>query len=311
MAAARASDTGTDTDRSSGADIGTDDLDAFAEIAFAARGSLTGVRPGRHRSRALGAGGVFAGLAPLIADPDPRRIDLRASLRDPFGTLWVRRHRRTVDAEVVVILDVSASMGFCGTASRPDLARTLVGGLAHAAARSADRFGLILAGEQVEPDPLMPPTRRRGLGPQAAGLVAATGTHGVGAAGLIEAADLLPRRRAVVVLVSDFTFEEEVLEDLLGRLAIHDVRPVVLRDSALDRPDPAFGLVDLQDLETGHRRLVLMRPALAARWQAEADDRRRRLADILAVHGLEPIEIVDQIDPVALFEALGAGGGAP
>ncbi len=287
---------------------GEADLDAFAEIAVGARGHLFGDRPGRHRSRTLGAGGPFAGLAPLMADPDPRRIDLRAALRDPFGALWVRRHHRTVATDVVALVDCSASMGYVGAVPRADVVRLLVGGLAHAVSRSSDRFGLLLAGETVAPARMMPPSPRRDLAVEVGDLVAAAGTAGRGAAGLLAAADLLPRRRCVVLLVSDFTFGDDQLDLLLDRLAGHDVRPLVLRDSAAEDPDPSFGLVDLVDLEDRSRSLVLMRPALAARWRAAAAVRRRRLAGIFAAHDLAPVEILDRIDPEALFEALASGG---
>lgn len=284
--------------------------DSFTDIAYRVRGRLFGARPGRHRSRVSGAGGAFTGLVPLLDRPDPRRIDLRASARDPFGTLWVRDVEQSVDARVILLVDFSGSMGVVGRASRADLARALCIGLATAVERSGDRFGLILAGEHVYPDSLLPALRRRGVAATVAALTAAVEPHGAGAAGLLEAVELLPAARSIVLLLSDFTFPRDQLDLVLDKLATHDVRPILLRDSAIDAPSPAFGLVTLYDLETRRRRLMLMRPSVAERWRAAADEQRQAVRRTLIEHGLAPIEITDQIDVDALFDALGDQGGA-
>lgn len=287
-----------------------DALDAFADIAFAARGRVFGLRPGCHAGLSPGLGGAHAGLAPLLADPDPRRIDLRATLRDPFDTVWVRRQRQLAGVDVIAVLDCSGSMGFAGQASRADLAQTLVAGLAHAVSRSSDRFGLILADAQVRSTLTLAPTRRRDLLAEVLKRIAAATPGGFGVDGIVAAREHLPARRCIVLLVSDFAWSDEDLQRVLDSLADHDLRPLVLRDSALDTPDSRYALMDLADPETGRRRLVLMRPALAARWTAAAAARQARQAEIFAEHGLAPLVIRDRIDTDALFEYLGAGAAA-
>lgn len=286
----------------------TDPLDDFADLAIAARGRLFSVRPGRHGARAIGVGGAFAGLSPLMDHPDPRRIDVRATIRDPLGTIWVRRQRQEVAARIVVLLDTSGSMAAVGRSDRGVLARVLVAGLARAVERGSDGFGL-LTGADIGPDAaLWPPRRRRGLSAEVAALVDRIAFSGSGAGRLEAAADLLPAGRCVVLLVSDFSQPLAAVAALLDRLSAHDVRPIVLRDSAVEAPDGRFGIVELADLEGGGRRLVLMRPALARAQAAAAAERRRRLAALFADHGLAPVEIVDQIDVAALVDAFTAGG---
>ena len=43
--------------------------------------------PGHHRSRRGESGFEFRSHALLVDAPDPRRLDLHASLRDPFGQI--------------------------------------------------------------------------------------------------------------------------------------------------------------------------------------------------------------------------------
>ena len=100
-------------------------LEAFGEIAIDARGRLFGTRPGRHESRTKGMGGPFAGLGTLLEYPDPRHIDVRATITDPFDAVWVRRYRQTAAARVVVIADCSGSMAARGRSERRELLRTL------------------------------------------------------------------------------------------------------------------------------------------------------------------------------------------
>ncbi|MEI9901029.1 MAG: DUF58 domain-containing protein [Hyphomicrobium sp.] len=79
-------------------------------------------RAGVHRSKLEGSGGFFRDVVPLVRSPDPRRLDLRISARDPFGGLHVRRFEHKAAVTVYVLVDVSASMGFCGSTDKFALA---------------------------------------------------------------------------------------------------------------------------------------------------------------------------------------------
>jgi hypothetical protein len=49
-----------------------------------------GKHPGRHKSNQRGMGIEFAGYTTLLSYPDPRRIDIRQSIRDPLGEIYVK-----------------------------------------------------------------------------------------------------------------------------------------------------------------------------------------------------------------------------
>lgn len=283
-------------------------VESFADLDVRARGRLFALRPGRHASRSLGGGGAFADHVTLLDHPDPRRIDVRASLADPFDGIRVRRYRQTVAARVVVILDTSGSMGASGRGDRRILATLLAAGLARAVEGSSDQFGL-LTGREAE-EPFWPPRRRRGATDDVLAHVAGLVFGGDGFDALDRAVDRVGTTRSIVFLVSDFTQDAEAIGRRLDALAHHDLRPVVLRDSRIEDPDDRFGIVEMEDLETGRLRLVLMRPSLAAKWRADAAARRDGLARMFAERDLRPVEIVDEIDVDALFETIsGVGGG--
>ena len=72
----------------------------------------TGHHPGQHKSAQRGMGIEFAGHATLLDYPDPRRIDIRQTIRDPFEQIQVRIFNQRSATPVMIITDLSASMNF-------------------------------------------------------------------------------------------------------------------------------------------------------------------------------------------------------
>lgn len=282
-----------------------DDVDAFAELRYRLGRRLRGSTSGGHRGSSLGADGRFHGLATLVDHPDPRHIDIAATIRDSAGSVFVRRYRQPTTATVIALLDLSASMGLVGAGDRMAVARLLVGGMARMVRRSGDRFGLVAAGGEPDgPRLLVPPSRRTDLPGELIETIEAAATGGTGLARLAEAArENLPRRPALVFLISDFQASPAALADLLGDLIGHDVRPIVLRDSLAENPLQRFGFARIRDPETGKARTVMTRRATLARWRAEGESHRAAVTACFARFGLAPIEIVDQVDVDRLFEA--------
>lgn len=260
-----------------------------------------GERPGAHPALGEGGDGTFRGLLPLIARPDPRRIDLRASLRDPFETIHVRNFAPRRAMTVAVLADVSASMAFDGVR---EAAAELAATLAASAIAGGDAFALLAADDEARDDIDLPASRRRGLAQEVRARLRDAPFTGRSAGGLAEAAVRLPQRRCLVFLVSDFLLPASDLAALLDALWRHDVVPVVLRDSRAEGDLPAFGLIEARDAETGGRRLVLMRPSLRERWRAQAKSRIAALDDLFAGRGLGAFHLSDRFDADALADFL-------
>ena len=90
------------------------------EIIYRLPGRSDGFRPGAHRSKGNGEGYRFKYVAPFLSKPDPRRLDLRASLVDPFGNLKVHIQEQPATLKVFVLLDLSGAMSTArqGTVAR-------------------------------------------------------------------------------------------------------------------------------------------------------------------------------------------------
>ncbi|WP_279357169.1 DUF58 domain-containing protein [Methylobacterium indicum] len=264
------------------------------DILYRLRGPAAGPAPGAHRARDTGGLGVFRDQVPFWRHPDARRIDLRATLRDPFEGTVVRRFEQSRALEVWALVDASASMRFRGRGETWALVTELCTALARSATRIGDAFGVMVCGARAET--VVPVSRRRGTAETVADALAAIEPRGASAAGLAEAGASLAGRRKLVVAISDFRLPAPVLAALFERLQGHDVVPVAVEDGAFDEGLPAFGLIELEDLEGGGRRRVLMRPSLRARWLSREADRREALRRLALRYGRPPYRLADRFD---------------
>lgn len=247
-----------------------------------------GLHPGAHGSRAGGEGQWFEGLAPFLAHPDPRRVDLAATARDPEQRCWVRLFRRRVRIDVHALLDLSASMGF---RDKPAALADFLAALACSAAKCGDRLGVQAAAETPLPDYFLPPTRQTGAALALAKRLHSLQPHGHSAGGLLAAAHRLPARRGLVFLVSDFHFPDGLLEALLKALHGHDLVPVVLWERA-EVPE-GRGLLRLYDAESGRVSLFWLRADSEMRWRERREARRETLTALLRRQGREPLFLWD------------------
>lgn len=282
-----------------------DDITTRQPIAYRLRWRPEGVLPGAHPGRGEGAEGEFRRHVDLLRQPDPRRIDLRVSLRDPHGHLHVRQFSPRRAVPVAALVDLSGSMRFGGAVAGrvAEFARLI----ALSAVRSGDSFGLFGADSRLRADVMLPFARRRGLESEVAALLEAARPHDAGTQGLLEAAALLPGRRALVFLISDFLMPAGALDMLLDALWRHDVVPVVVSDTTLEEGLPRWGFIETADLETGATRLTFMRPRLRQRWIEAERARRAALDASFARRGLRPVELRDRLDVEALTRRLMEG----
>ncbi|WP_430433349.1 VWA domain-containing protein [Methyloversatilis sp.] len=267
-------------------------------LAYALRWRSRAVTPGAHRGMLSGPGHDFERSVPLTGNRDARRLDLRATLRDPSERVWVRLFRQQAVVPVVVLVNVSRSMDYRGATHRHALAAELAEAIAHAAWRIGDPFALIACDHRIRAELALPPCRSAAGARAALARLRAHVPDGDDNSALLKAAPLLPRRRSLVFLLTDGHMPDERLNRVLGSLARHDVVTVVLGDSREQHASARWGIARLRDLESGAERLLLQRPALARAFDEAQAARRERLRHIALRHGRPPLFIDDRIDPV-------------
>ena len=269
-------------------------------VEYRVRWKTSGLRPGGFRGIHAGAGDHIRASVPLHEHADPRRLDLRATLRDPFGGLWVRECEQNSALKVVVLADVSASMAYVGRHDKLEELRRIAIALARTAWRNGDAFGFCAANEMPLFDLMLPARVNRGAGDWIEQRLARFSPSGRSARGLLRAIPYLPHRRALVFVVSDFHWPSEDLSDLLRGLAHHAVVPIVLRDPAEADAIHRHGIAVLRDLENGERRFVWLRPGLIDRLRARRTQREDELRRACRGAGCAPFFVRGRFDPALL-----------
>ena len=270
------------------------------ELYYRLPGRATGAMPGAHRSGSGEGGFEFRGQVPLASARDTRRLDLHASLRDPFGQWMVRQYSLRLAVPVLLVADVSASMAFAGSPPRQQVLADLAQSLAASAWRQGDAFGFVACAAQVRGDLLLAPTRARGAGAALAARLRTLVLDGSSAQGLLQAWRHLPRRRSLVFLASDFHLPLDDVRAVLASLAGHALVPVVLGDRQEAGPAAARGLLRVVDPETGQRALCWWRPALRDRLARAHQQHRDALRQCFAAQRLRPLFIDGAFDADAV-----------
>src|SRR3569623_1473992 len=113
------------------------------DFHYRLQGRVAGQRPGAHAGASHGAGQEFITHASLYARPDPRRLDVRGSLRDPRGDWLVRVMRQRVGVSLQALVDVSASMRFGAPRAKLAVAADFVEAMGGSAYRVGDSAGML------------------------------------------------------------------------------------------------------------------------------------------------------------------------
>ena len=252
------------------------------------RRRLDGLLQGNHLGLVPGPGSEPGEARPYQPGDDVRRMDWAVTARTTVPHI-----RETVadrELETWVAADLSASLDF-GTAlcEKRDLVVCAVAAIAHLTGGGGNRLGAVLAnGEQTVRIPARGGrAHARGLLRKVAELPpAAEGVRG-DLAGMIEQLRRPPRRRGLVIVISDFLGGTDWQRSLRALSARHDLIGVEVLDPR-DVDLPEVGTVVLADPESRQQRDVhasaLLRLEFAAAAQAHRDQVARALRQAGAAH---------------------------
>lgn len=289
-------------------------MDTPREFHYRLPGRVSGQRPGSHRGSSIGAGQEFVAHMSIFHRPDPRRLDLRASLRTLNEDWLVRVNRQRAGIAVRAIVDVSASMTFGSRHPKLHVVADFLEALGLSAFRVGDAVGMMAFDETERSDLFVPARVSRGMGSIMASALRAVGassSHGQAAQttleGLEGAASHLAGQQGLVFLVSDFHWALSGLNSVLDLLAHATVVPVVVWDPAETAPPERNALASLRDAESGARRTLWVRPRLRQDWLEGVARRRSEIDSFFASRGIQPFYIEGSFDADALsryfFEA--------
>lgn len=261
-----------------------------------------GRHPGRHASTQRGMGMEFRGHTTLLSYPDPRRIDLRQTIRDPLEQIYVRIFNQKSATPVFVLCDLSGSMNFGGHQRKIALAASITESVAQSATHAGDPFGFIGFDENVREDWYCRPSLRPHTALELAASLRDYHPAHVGSSGLMEVSRYLPRERSLLFLVSDFHMPLPELEAAVALLLRHHIVPMVLWDTSEYKTLPEFGIASVADCETGAKRTLFLRKDLRERIVQSFEDRRKAIHALFMRFDMPPFFVEDHFDADALTE---------
>lgn len=253
------------------------------------KGTSSSVFVGKHASEWVSNGGqLFKRYAPLTANSDPRRIDLKASVLDPFENYQIRSYQQRSLLDVYLLADFSTSFRFVGKRSKPQILEELFLSIAYSALAVGDYFAFIGLGKKFDPHYFLPPNRHSGRIEFFRKKLQKTPENS-SIDSLLEIAPFLSKRRSLIFLLSDFHLDLTALPKLFHSLKQHDVVPLILWDKKEYQTLPTWGFVSFQDMETQAIRTLFMRPALRAKIEETYQQRKQALRNNLRALGCEPL----------------------
>lgn len=235
---------------------------------------------GEYRSVFRGRGVEFDEVRPYVVGDDVRLIDWNVTART--GEPYIKKHVEERDQTVILAVDASASLRYgSGSQTKGALAAEVACVLGLAAASSGDLTGLLLFTDRVER--YVAPARgmRHALGIARWVLAREASGKGTDVRLALEFLGRVARRRAIVLLVSDF-LSADFERALTVAARRHDVIALTVEDPN-EVELPRVGLAVLEDAETGERVEVdldddAVRAALAERAAATREARERLFA---------------------------------
>jgi hypothetical protein len=261
------------------------------EFHYRLPGRASGFRPGSHPGSSFGAGQEFAWYGRLFDHPDPRRLDLLASIRSPRHEWLVLIHRQRVAVPVNVVVDVSASMHFGLRKPKLQVVADFVEALGYSAFRAGDQVGMLAFDADPRDDLFTPARYGRGVGDVMAAMLresAGTPGRGGGIEGLERAVSRLAGQQGLVFLVSDFHWPLDRLPAVLDMLIHASVVPMVVWDAAEIEPPAAGSLLAVNDIESGARRTLWLRGSMRRQWRDAVANRRADIDGLFGKRGIRP-----------------------
>jgi uncharacterized protein (DUF58 family) len=228
---------------------------AIEDLELAARLVVEGLRTGGHRSPFHGFSTEFRQHRPYRAGDDLKYLDWKLYARS--DRLYTRQFRETTNFSVMLALDTSASMAFPPEGvSKFRYGQVTTAALAYLASEQGHAVGLMtMTGDKLSYVP--PRGGRHHLRSLIASIDRLTASGTWDPARVTARAGQLLQRRGVVVVISDFYDGEEETRREMRRMTErgHDVAMLQLV-SPEELLYPNSGQIEIEDLETGERRLI-------------------------------------------------------
>ncbi len=281
----------------------TDMLKKVRQIEIRTNRHVSDALAGAYHSLFKGRGMDFEEAREYEPGDEIRSIDWNVTART--GKAHVKKYREERELTMMIAVDLSASGRFgSGELSKRELAAELASTLAFSAARNGDKVGLALFTEGVEH--IIPPRkgRRHILRLIRDILVWKPQKAGTDIAAALDEINRILKRRAIVVLISDFLQgpdgklpdpDEKLSDTVFKSLDLanrrHDLVCFSLSDPRELSMPRGLGTVTLEDGETGEIvALDTNNPAVCVKYEEINSERMKKFKRALARSKIDLLE---------------------
>ena len=299
------------------------------EFVYRLPGTSFGSRPGAHHSRSRGQGMSFAAHARLFDLPDPRRLDLRASINNVHGDWLVKTYQQPASINIYVLADISASMQF-GNPGKVQIIAQFLDSLGISAHRYADAVSLLPFDTIFREDLYLSAMRGGALGSRMAQAVlnantalprtsrspftksaslfrrsknrnsASSQQASTTPNALMQAVSRIEGKSGLVFLLSDFHWPLHLLKPVLDKLSSAAFVPIVIWDKAEVLPPEAGQVLFARGINNGKKRQLWLSGKNRETWQKNVEQRRQSLIRNFMNNDFSPFFIEDGFDAEAV-----------
>ncbi|MFO0877545.1 MAG: DUF58 domain-containing protein [Gemmataceae bacterium] len=257
-------------------------------LQLRARRAVEDLLGGEYHSVFRGAGIAFEEVRAYQPGDDIRSIDWNVTAR--MGQPFVKRYVEERERTLVLAMDISASQAFgTGVQTKREVAAELAAILAFSAISNNDRVGLVQFSDRIEH--YLPPRKgtRHVLRLIRDVLFREPASRGTCLREGLDHLNRVVRRRAITFLFSDF-LDTDYDRSFRRTARRHELIAVRLRDER-EQVLPSVGLVELEDAETGQRRLIdTAAPEVRVAYARQARKRSDQLEQLVRSAGVDLIE---------------------
>lgn len=232
---------------------------------------------GAYQSVFRGQGIEFDEVREYMPGDDVRSIDWNVTAR--MGHPFVKRFAEERELTILFLVDISGSQTFgSGERSKAEVAAELTCLLALSAVKNQDKVGMVLFSDRIVKS--VPPRKgRTAVMRLVREVLAAEETrHGTDIAAALRFLNKVQKRKAVVLVISDF-MDQGFIKELRVTSRKHDVICCPISDPR-EYALPNVGLIEIQDPETGELALLDTASGSVRReFKARAEQERTELEE--------------------------------
>ncbi|KRP08023.1 MAG: hypothetical protein ABS29_02820 [Methylophilales bacterium BACL14 MAG-120920-bin58] len=261
-----------------------------------------GYHPGQHKSDQRGMGIEFAGHATIIDYPDPRRIDIRQTIRDPFEQIQVRIFNQRSATPVIIASDLSASMNFGGDKSKHKFASEIASIITHSVMAKSDAIGFIGFNDKIDSSWVSSLSYRPHRTEELIKRLASYHAKSAGHHGIRDLYEYVPKDQTLIFLISDFHMPIDDISSALGHLRKHRVIPIILWNKSEYEGLPKFGVITINDPESGQEQTIFLRGNMLEKIKNSFKNRKAELEEVFLKHDSPPFFVGEEFDTFAMSQ---------